>query len=57
MLKYPERGGINDLSFGKVKGDSRYNPGKQAEIRDRVKHSIGFGEALSRHAKSEEING
>ena len=45
------------LSFGKVKGDSRYNPGKQAEIRDRVKHSIGFGEALSRHAKSEELNG
>ena len=57
MLKYPERGGINDLSFGKVKGDSRYNPGKQAEIRDRVKHSIGFGEALSKHARSEELNG
>ncbi len=26
------------LSFGKIKGDSRYNIGKQAEIRDRIKH-------------------
>lgn len=38
-LKYLERGGINDLSFGKVKGKSRYNLGKQAEIRERVKHT------------------
>lgn len=27
------------LSFGKVKGNSRYNLGKQAEIRERVKHT------------------
>lgn len=38
--KYPERDGINDLSFGQVKGESRYNPGKQKEIKDRVKHSV-----------------
>lgn len=29
------------LSFGKIKGDSRYNIGKQAEIRERVKHGLG----------------
>lgn len=28
------------LSFGKIKGDSRYNLGKQAEIRDRIKHTF-----------------
>lgn len=28
------------LSYGKVKGDTRYNIGKQAEIKDRVKHSM-----------------
>lgn len=28
------------LSFGQVKGESRYNPGKQQEIKDRVKHSV-----------------
>lgn len=28
------------LSFGQVKGESRYNPGKQKEIKDRVKHSV-----------------
>ncbi len=33
------------LSFGKVKGDSRYNLGKQAEIRDRVKHATNFNTA------------
>lgn len=27
------------LSFGKIKGDSRYNLGKQAEIRERIKHN------------------
>lgn len=27
------------LSFSKIKGDTRYNLGKQAEIRERVKHS------------------
>lgn len=51
MLKYLERGGIFDLSFGKVKGDSRYNIGKQAEIRDRVKHTVGFGDALNKLSK------
>lgn len=35
------------LSFGKIKGDTRYNLGKQAEVRDRVKHTIGYGEALN----------
>lgn len=39
------------LSFGKVKGDSRYNLGKQAEIRDRVKHTIGYGQALAEKSK------
>jgi len=29
------------LSFGKIKGSSRYNLGKQAEVRDRVKHYKG----------------
>jgi len=29
------------LSFGKIKGDSRYNLGKQAEVRERVKHTFG----------------
>ena len=29
------------LSFGKIKGYSRYNLGKQAEVRDRVKHYKG----------------
>lgn len=28
------------LSYGKVKGDTRYNIGKQAEIKDRVKHNM-----------------
>lgn len=28
------------LSFGQVKGNSRYNPGKIKEIEDRVKHSL-----------------
>ena len=37
-LKYYESSGTNDLSFSKIKGDTRYNFGKQAEIRERVKH-------------------
>lgn len=32
------------LSFGKVKGDSRYNIGKQAEVRERIKHKIRVNE-------------
>lgn len=43
------------LSFGKVKGDSRYNIGKQAEIKDRVKHTIGYGQALSDKSKEEVL--
>lgn len=39
------------LSFGKVKGKSRYNLGKQAEIRERVKHNVGFGENLNKFSK------
>ena len=32
------------LSYSKVKGDTRYNPGKKAEILDRVKHVKNDGE-------------
>ena len=42
------------LSFGKVKGKSRYNLGKQAEIRERVKHNVGFGENLNKFSKEQK---
>lgn len=35
------------LSYGKSKGHCRYNPGKQAEVKDRIKHSTK-GMKLSR---------
>lgn len=38
--KYPERDGIFDLSFDQIHGDSRYNPGKQKEVKERVKHNF-----------------
>jgi len=39
-MKYLERDGTFDLSFDQIHGDSRYNPGKQKEVRERVKHSM-----------------
>lgn len=46
------------LSFGKIKGSTRYNLGKQAEVRDRVKHTIGYGERLNTiSAKKQEESG
>lgn len=38
--KYSERNGIFDLSFDQIHGDSRYNPGKQKEVKERVKHNL-----------------
>ena len=34
-IKYLEREGIKDLSYSRVKGDSRLNDSKMAEIADR----------------------
>lgn len=34
-FKYLEREGIKDLSYSRVKGDSRLNDSKMAEIADR----------------------
>lgn len=39
------------LSFGKIKGDSRYNLGKQAEIRDRIKHRTNEFKELYKYDK------
>lgn len=42
------------LSFGKIKGDSRYNLGKQAEIRDRVKHTTNDYKDLYSYSKGQD---